>query len=81
MLSWGLIMVAVRIDVVLTDEAVLRVIQDSAVNGVSRLGLKEIAARVNCHINTAQNAINRLESAERIRRIGKRGNQAYEVLG
>lgn len=67
-----------RIDMQLTDKAVLDVLRKY---GSEPLSLQDIAALVGCHRNTAHNAITRLESAGYIRRSygGGANKTIYEI--
>lgn len=69
-----------RIDARLTDNEALKILKATAVGGVSRITEPELARLLKCHLNTAKNALNRLERDGRIERIGKRGRQRYRIV-
>jgi len=57
----------IRIDMTLTDERVLEVIQEKIGNQPGRMTIDEIARLVRCHPNTARRAVNRLKNANRLK--------------
>ncbi len=57
---------AIRIDMTLTDEAVLRVIRERLGKEPGRLSLEEISRAVGCHTSTARRSVRRLRGAGRL---------------
>lgn len=70
----------IRIDARLTDDKAFDILKATAINGVSRITEAQLAHLLKCHVNTAKNCLNRLERDGRIKRLGKRGRQAYRLL-
>jgi predicted transcriptional regulator len=67
-------MLQLRIDMRLTDDAVLDIL---AQRKERRISSYEIASRLQCHVNTVQIALNRLEAAGKIKRRREARGQAY----
>jgi Mn-dependent DtxR family transcriptional regulator len=75
-------MYAVRIDMRITDQAVLTTIQEiQRRKKTPHVTLLEIAQEMDCHIRTVFRAVNRLRDSGRLKVTPRRGTipQAFEV--
>lgn len=71
-----------RIDMVLTDEHILRTIKALQISGERRISQRRIAEVSGCHENTVRISTRRLKNANRLSISGTQGRRAltYEVI-